>query len=386
MGMFADLDRRVAEWEGGEVIDSCVPVKEASQGAPRPSLNLRSVAARLLLRSLAADHDEKVAQSDAESQAEGSQVVEKGHWLVVDSISIAEDVVVPGLGPDDGNRGDEELQLYVAVAFDGETYRTATIPFDLDSRCTLNFGTEVALFAYHGQTEVGLQVRRRRLNQSSRCLSDLLVEDLYRDDLLIGELTFPLGEELKDCNPRLLQLPLNHGEHHAGKVSMRLFLRETDDPEALQRRASDDSLQKRESTGSGFAGVVSAVGSAVGVAVGSVEGPAMGASLQKRSGFGTCERDESSVIIVTEEGTGWCYYYPYATREDADKYFRARSWRISSRIMYNCTHGLIYEEVCRGGPSWAWGTISRAAWTLGDQTVDPSGVSQAIPKSDSKSP
>merc|ERR1712136_533886 len=103
---------------------------------------------------------------------------------------------------------------------------------------------------------------------------------------------------------------------------------ETDDPEALQRRASDDSLQKRESTGSGFAGAVSAVGSAVGVAVGSVEGPAMGASLQKRSGFGTCERDESSVIIVTEEGTGWCYYYPYATREDADKYFRARSWRI----------------------------------------------------------
>ena len=47
----------------------------------------------------------QVAQSDAESQAEGSQVVEKGHWLVVDSISIAEDVVVPGLGPDDGNRG-----------------------------------------------------------------------------------------------------------------------------------------------------------------------------------------------------------------------------------------------------------------------------------------
>ena len=26
------------------------------------------------------------------------------------------------------------------------------------------------------------------------------------------------------------------------------------------------------------------------------------ASLQKRSGFGTCERDESSVIIVTEDG------------------------------------------------------------------------------------
>merc|ERR1712217_432740 len=55
------------------------------------------------------------------------------------------------------------------------------------------------------------------------------------------------------------------------------------------------------------------------------EGKARPASLKLREGFGTCARHEAAIIVVTEEGTGSCCYYPYATEAAANSYFDARS-------------------------------------------------------------
>eukprot|EP00408_Alexandrium_pacificum_P053126 CAMPEP_0171245454 /NCGR_PEP_ID=MMETSP0790-20130122/47431_1 /TAXON_ID=2925 /ORGANISM="Alexandrium catenella, Strain OF101" /LENGTH=72 /DNA_ID=CAMNT_0011712719 /DNA_START=12 /DNA_END=230 /DNA_ORIENTATION=- len=57
-----------------------------------------------------------------------------------------------------------------------------------------------------------------------------------------------------------------------------------------------------------------------------------------------------------------CYYYPYATRAEADAYFKARTWRPTSRLMFRSCGGIIVEEVCRGGLPFAHETIRQTAW------------------------
>lgn len=93
--------------------------------------------------------------------------------------------------------------------------------------------------------------------------------------------------------------------------------------------------------------VVAAAGSA---AASRLEGAiAAPARLRRNVGYGTCERLASTVIIVTEEGTGRVYAYPYASRELADTYFESITWRSLARIMFSCRQGIILEELRTGG-------------------------------------
>jgi len=91
---------------------------------------------------------------------------------------------------------------------------------------------------------------------------------------------------------------------------------------------------------------------------------AVEASLEREHGYGTCELAEASIVIVTEEGIGMCFYYPYASRAEADVYFNSWRWRVTSRIMFKCHKGTITEELCTGGLGMAYKTIRKAAQTL----------------------
>merc|ERR1711871_1058331 len=86
------------------------------------------------------------------------------------------------------------------------------------------------------------------------------------------------------------------------------------------------------------------------------------ASLQCVTGFGTCSLDDASAVIVTEEGIGWCYYYPYVSVEEADSYFHSLAWRCYSRIMFSWQNGAFVRELKRGGlHRLPFETIRRAA-------------------------
>mmetsp|Transcript_11154 Transcript_11154/g.30825 ORF Transcript_11154/g.30825 Transcript_11154/m.30825 type:complete len:590 (-) Transcript_11154:232-2001(-) len=348
--MFAALDTRAAEWEGeqNEGVPSMLPTLPVQEKVEplRRSFDLRLAAARLLARSPSLGDLEKVGP--------------RGHWLILDSMSVKPKRPIPR---DCDSKDGEELRLYVTVTFDGNVYRTVPLAFNAEEPC-LHFGKETVRFPYLDQEKVNLQVRSRRTRSEHqfRALSESLLEDLYKDDPIIGELTIPLGDELKDLEHRVLDRPLTLGTLESGEVSLQLMLQETDDPAALPRKESEASIIT--TTSSGALAAVGGVVSKVGATINSYEGRARDAMLLPRSGFGTCERDEASVIIVTEELSGWCFYYCYATRAEAEVYFRARMWRICSRIMFRCRGGAIVEELCRGGPSWAWGTIRKAAWTL----------------------
>lgn len=113
--------------------------------------------------------------------------------------------------------------------------------------------------------------------------------------------------------------------------------------------------------------VLLAMGAAtVSAAVTRAEGSAVPAYLQLCSEFGTCELLVATVVVITEEGTGRCFVYPYKTRELADSYFNRMSWRPFSRMMFNCLNGVVEGiEVQSGGlHSMPFKTIRRCALRL----------------------
>lgn len=93
-------------------------------------------------------------------------------------------------------------------------------------------------------------------------------------------------------------------------------------------------------------------------------GMAFSASLQRGTGHGTCDYREATVVIVTEQGTGRCFFYPYATRALAEVFFWSLKWKLNSRILYKVVDGLPGEELLRGGPALPYNTIRAAAAKL----------------------
>lgn len=95
-----------------------------------------------------------------------------------------------------------------------------------------------------------------------------------------------------------------------------------------------------------------------------VEGPVavQSASLELGEGYGTCELEDAAVVIVTEEGIGRCYYYPYVSEEEANQYFSSTSWRLTCRIMFSWQNGAFINEIRQGGlHRMAMKTIRRTA-------------------------
>mmetsp|Transcript_107429 Transcript_107429/g.288606 ORF Transcript_107429/g.288606 Transcript_107429/m.288606 type:complete len:258 (-) Transcript_107429:24-797(-) len=178
---------------------------------------------------------------------------------------------------------------------------------------------------------------------------------------LAGEAVVPLGPELRDCQPRKLLLPISRGSAHVCAVSLRLFLRYAELPPVsdevfhpVQRVRSSIS-----NAGAAMAEALEAMKKAT-----SEDAPAIGARLHAKTGFGTCTRMNARAVIVTEEGSGRCFYYCYATQAEADSYFNAISWMPISRIMFNARDGVVGAEIRQGGLPFPHGTIRQAARAL----------------------
>jgi len=95
------------------------------------------------------------------------------------------------------------------------------------------------------------------------------------------------------------------------------------------------------------------------------EGSGINASLSRGRSSRVVESCAAAeVVIITEEGTGRCFYYPFALRTDAYSRFDSISWRPTSRIMFACHAGMLAEEVRWGGHGMPYNTIRRAAKVL----------------------
>merc|ERR1711972_47711 len=139
--------------------------------------------------------------------------------------------------------------------------------------------------------------------------------------------------------------PIGIGTEHACVISFRIYLRE-------HHRAPHLDPARIAS------GVLNAVGGVVSkVPTLKLGDRAIPANLYTRDGYGTCDRSEATVIIVTEEGSGRCFYYPYSTQAAADVYFDSRTWMPISRIMFRSAGGCILEEIRQGGFSFPYKTI-----------------------------
>lgn len=54
-------------------------------------------------------------------------------------------------------------------------------------------------------------------------------------------------------------------------------------------------------------------------------------------------------MIVTEEGIGRCFYYPYRFEKQALKRFNSVSWKFCTRIMFEWENGAFVKELRQGG-------------------------------------
>lgn len=340
--MLDDLGRRTAEWEGQDYGDH-VPIESSSPFAM----------ARWPFRSFSSFIS---ALTPASTTCPYS--------LVIDSL------VVSNLEVNDA-RDSSPVSVFVELELGYQCYSTTARVFTPENG-RISFEGESCRFPFSGQAELTIRVRHQKQHKAllSRCP-------------LCGEFRFPLGLELEDCETRKLELPLSKNSEHVGSVSLRLFLRaQAEVPVPLEPdlsrgsfRPSDPSSDDPASAnmltlagGLASGALTSAFSNIMGVAL-TMEGIAREATLRTRSGYGTCTRQEASVIIVTEEGSGWCFYYPYRTREEANVYFSKRSWKITSRIMFSCRNGGILEELCCAGPSMPYATIRKVASTLVEDTT-----------------
>eukprot|EP00928_Gymnodinium_smaydae_P023692 TRINITY_DN1944_c2_g1_i1.p1 TRINITY_DN1944_c2_g1~~TRINITY_DN1944_c2_g1_i1.p1 ORF type:complete len:269 (-),score=29.30 TRINITY_DN1944_c2_g1_i1:93-899(-) len=96
--------------------------------------------------------------------------------------------------------------------------------------------------------------------------------------------------------------------------------------------------------------------------------PGFSSSAEIRCGKGECrccKLEDASFVICTEEGKSKCRYYPYGTRQQADKDFNSLSFQCKSRIMYTYEDGVLAQEIRRQGfHSFSFNTIRRAARRL----------------------
>mmetsp|Transcript_9995 Transcript_9995/g.19248 ORF Transcript_9995/g.19248 Transcript_9995/m.19248 type:complete len:610 (+) Transcript_9995:64-1893(+) len=381
--MLEDLELRVAEWE--YMLDSAEPgaqnvdQKTDSSGSSFAraasllgSLSLRAAAERL--RTTDTQQLMNVAAGTGEAADAGGSY---GQQLVLD------DLAVEDLSVSDGQK------VYMEVAFGQFRQRTpASALFGSSGSQGARFESACIAFAYGASRELAIRIR---------CWDRL--NSLLHGDPIVGEIELPIGPELEDCQPRKVVLPISRNAEHSGTVSFRVFLRN-----GLQAPLEQPTVPSQESfsgragsrlgsfatagidlgvaAGSAVGGVagsaVNVLGGAVGGAVAaaaSVTGPAVNASVRVRTGNGTCPQEQAAVIIVTEEGTGMCFVYPYRTRAEADAYFNARTWRLTSRIMFSSQRGVVVEELKQGGLSMPYGTIRKAAFSL-----------QQVPEGDSAPP
>mmetsp|Transcript_31291 Transcript_31291/g.72977 ORF Transcript_31291/g.72977 Transcript_31291/m.72977 type:complete len:562 (-) Transcript_31291:199-1884(-) len=88
--------------------------------------------------------------------------------------------------------------------------------------------------------------------------------------------------------------------------------------------------------------------------------------LRLGSGAGTCSRNMASVIAVTEEMVGRCFYYPFRCKEEVDTFFSTFPKRMWSRIVFSSRHGYTTGEIYAKGAPWTLAAIRRAAHVLSD--------------------
>lgn len=390
--MLEDLELRTAEWEqlhSAEPGDQSAEQKADSSGSSFAraasllgSLSLRAAAERL--RTADAQHLMNVPAGMGEAaDAEGMCA----RRLVLD------DLAVEDLSVSDGQK------VYMEVECGQQCRKTAACA--LLGSCgaqAARFEAASISFTYRGSDELAIRIR-----QWDRLGS------LLHGDPVVGCIELPIGPELEDCQPRRVVLPISRNAEHSGTVCFRISLREGSQ-EPLEQSAvpSQESAPDRAGSrigtlasagiglgvaaGSAVGGVagsaVNVLGGAVGGAVAAatnVTGPAVNASVRVRTGSGTCLREQASVMIVTEEGTGMCHVYPYETREQADAYFNARSWRLTSRIMFSSRQGAVMEELCQGGMSMPYGTIRKAAFSL-QEVPESSASPPEVPESNASPP
>jgi len=111
--------------------------------------------------------------------------------------------------------------------------------------------------------------------------------------------------------------------------------------------------------------IVAAASATVGIGVAlRAEGIALTPSVKPGQYKGTCTLPQASAVIIVEEGTRNCRFYPFESQDEAKKCFERKSWRPFSRLMFHCHEGDVLEELQGGGPHLAHETIRRASRIL----------------------
>jgi len=177
----------------------------------------------------------------------------------------------------------------------------------------------------------------------------------------------------------------NNCQHVAERLAQ--FLQITPSSDCGQLPKLDDvSRVFAVGSSAATAGAAGVAHYAAGLALGSVGGPAVAGAMVATSMFyfvplpacnadlrfggdtsNTCDLADASFLIVTEEGSGHCYYYPYDTKDEAMADFG--SW-YCSRLLFEAVEGEICQtltpgddvkEIKQGGFAHPYNTIRRAA-------------------------
>lgn len=97
------------------------------------------------------------------------------------------------------------------------------------------------------------------------------------------------------------------------------------------------------------------------------------------SSHSSCDYHNSAAVVIAEEESGHCLFYPYCTREAAEESFNSWSWKVG-RIMFDVTDGVLGAEVRQAGWAISYSTIRLAASQLplwGKVYAQPSGPGHA---------
>jgi len=365
--MLTELEMRIVEWgctirsESRNSFESNVSLKAAAE-------NVRACA------SLGAPREDALTH-----ECGGANRSTKHFELIVDRLGVSE---LFATWP----HARDALRPYVEVQIGSRWRRTLVCEFPRKAK-VLSFSSERMSFT-NPEGDIAIRVRNRDGDVYSSC-----------SDRLFGEAValMPFRSE-QDYRPRKLEVPISCNYERTGVVALRIFLKLPDVAQLAHNGQLGDGtsgdaynmghglveenrswhslqLESQHSQDSVAAGAV-LVANAADVRDHAVESAkALAAKvlpvpLGRRQGFGTCARQEASVIIVTEEGASRFFYYPYATRVEADDHFNSWKWKIISRIMYKAVNGIITEEICKAGHSFAHSAIRRAAQGLVDAPSD----------------
>jgi len=336
--MLADLDLRTQEWEMEHASES-LSKAVSSENMITPRSGGTAAFSRLRSTLSSRNGDDTLGRNQGELKSFSSCSSRDSQENIPRRELIIE---VRSLVDLDVQHEFANLPVFVEMQVGSQSFRTAANSPEVGTESSIMYEAENLSFRYLGApTEMFIRVWRR-----------LGLQGFLKGDHLVGEAVLPLGAEIEDAHPRNFQLPISKCYAHAGAVWIGFCL--------VASKNSGESHTAFSSIASAAVGVVGSVGSLVGA----MEGYARDAKLRPRTGSGTCQHQDASWIIVTEEGTGLCYYYPYASQEIAESYFDGRLWRITSRILFSSRNGVIEEEIRQGGPPAAYNTIRKAARTL----------------------